>query len=48
MKTVSCYFIIFLVTTIPALFLIYSLKFLEFNFLGIDFLAFNNGYRSKN
>ena len=44
-----CCFTIFLVmTTIPATPMIYSVKFLVFNFLGVGFLAFNRGQRSEN
>ena len=45
MKTVSCCFTIFLVTTIHATPVIYSLQFfIVFNSLSIDFLAFNSGH----
>ena len=39
MRTFSCCFIIFLVSPSPKTPVIYSLKFLVFNFLSIDFLA---------
>ena len=43
MRTASCCFTIFSVITSPAAPVIYSIKFLVFNFLGIDFFAPNNG-----
>ena len=48
MKTVSGCFTIFLVTASPATPVIYSVKFLVFNFLGNDFLTLNIGHCCKN
>ena len=48
MRIVSCCFAIFTVTTSLTNPTICSLKFLVFNFLGIDFLAFSSGYHSEN
>ena len=48
MRTVSFRFTIFLVPKSPTAPVIYSLKFLLSNFLGIDFLAFSGGHHCKN
>ena len=48
MREVSYCFIIFIVTTSPTSLVIYSLKFLAFNILGIDFLIFSSGHRHEN
>ena len=48
MKIVSCCFTIFTVTTSLTNPTICSLKFLVFNFLGIDFPAFSSGYHCEN
>ena len=47
MRTVSYCFTIFLVNTSPTTLVIYSLKFLVFTFLGIDFLTFSGGHRHE-
>ena len=48
MRTVSCCFPIFLVTTHPTTPVIYSLKFLVFNFLDIHFLASSSSHCCEN
>lgn len=48
MKTVSCRFAIFFLTTSPATPVIYSIKFLILNFLSVDFLAPKTGYCCEN
>ena len=44
MRIVSYCFTISLVTTCRTTLVIYSLKYLVFKFLGIDFLTFSMGY----
>ena len=48
MRTVSYWFTIFLKTTSPTNFVVYSLKFLVFNFLGTDFLTFSSNHCHEN
>ena len=48
MRKVYCCFTLFLVTTSPTTPVIYSLKFLVFNFLVIEFLAFSSGHHFEN
>ena len=47
MRTVSYCFATFLVTSNPKDFMIHSLKFLAFKFLGIDFLTFSSSHCHK-
>ena len=49
MKTVSCCFTVFLVTTNPATSVIYSLKFVsDLQFLGTDFHPFSSSHCREN
>ena len=47
MRKYSCYFTTFFVTASPTTLAIYSLKFLVFNFLDIDFLASCSGHHCE-
>ena len=48
MRTIFLFLTRFLVTKSPAAPVIYSLKFLVFHFLGLDFLTFSIGHRCEN
>ena len=48
MRTVSCCFAVFLVTTSPVTSAIYSVKFFVFHFLGTNFLTPNSGHCREN
>ena len=48
MATFSCFFTTFLVNTSPPTPVIYSLKFLDINILGIDFLTSRSGPHCEN